>query len=450
MKLKSLILGAAGMFAVTGAQAADLPPAPEPVDYVRVCDAFGSGFFYIPGTDSCLRLRGRLRTEARYRSEKSNSIYDALPTPAGVRRLSVVGASAGRRNTSPFFMRARGYWGWDHRTNTDIGLVRAFFRGYIDRDTQDSNGTSLNLDFAFIQIGGLTVGYSDLIIEPVYLSYTLIHNWSVPGMDEETVLAQYVYSFGNGFSVGAVIFDPTAGSFGSNPRSNFLAGSGAAGTEYGGVRMPNVGGALTYDGSIGTFRLSGFVQDVRPNNPAGPALIGSDHDIGWGVGFSGDIGVPLGTNTRIGFNSQYADGAISFVNADLPSYGADFSVNGVGSTTTTRAWSVGAGLTTQVAERLTFNLGGGYTRASNSNVTGLAGFGIGQTGLDFTNSGTASPWRSVAIIDASANLQYRMTSNLVITGEASYRDVNINSTNGTTRIKGNSAFSTILRAQLDF
>jgi opacity protein-like surface antigen len=347
-------------------------------------------------------------------------------------------------------MRARGYWGWDHRTNTDVGLVRAFFRGFIDRDTQDNNGTSLNLDYAFIQIGNLTVGYTDLIIEPVYLSYTTIHNFSATGMDEEAVLAQYVYSFGNGFSVGAVVFDPTAGSFGSNPRSNFLAGSGAAGTEYGGVRIPDFGAAITYDGSIGTFRLSGLVQDIRPNNPGGPAIIGSDHDIGWGVGFSGDIGVPIGTNTRIGFNGQYADGIVSFINADLPGYGADFSVTGTGSTKTTTAWSVGAGLTTALSERLTFNLSGGYSRASNSNVTGLAGFGIGTTLYDFTNSGTASTWKSVALIDASVNLQYQMTSNLVITGEGSFRNVNINSTAGTNRIKGNNAFSTLLRAQLDF
>ena len=32
-----------------------------PVDYVRVCDAFGSGFFYIPGTDTCLKIGGYVR-----------------------------------------------------------------------------------------------------------------------------------------------------------------------------------------------------------------------------------------------------------------------------------------------------------------------------------------------------------------------------------------------------
>jgi hypothetical protein len=67
MKLvKSLLLGsAAGLFAVAGAQAADLPvrKAAPVVDYVRVCSAYGAGFFFIPGTETCLRVSGRVRAE---------------------------------------------------------------------------------------------------------------------------------------------------------------------------------------------------------------------------------------------------------------------------------------------------------------------------------------------------------------------------------------------------
>jgi opacity protein-like surface antigen len=61
MKIKSLILGsAAALVAVSGARAADavMAPEPEPVDYVRVCDAYGAGYFYIPGTETCLKFDG--------------------------------------------------------------------------------------------------------------------------------------------------------------------------------------------------------------------------------------------------------------------------------------------------------------------------------------------------------------------------------------------------------
>ena len=72
MKLvKSLLLGsAAGLAAVAGAQAADLPDrkaAPVAVDYVRVCSTYGAGFFYIPGSsDTCLRIGGRVRADVLY------------------------------------------------------------------------------------------------------------------------------------------------------------------------------------------------------------------------------------------------------------------------------------------------------------------------------------------------------------------------------------------------
>jgi hypothetical protein len=60
MKLKSLLLGsAAALLTVGGAQAADL--GAEPVNYVRVCDAFGAGFYYAPGTDTCIKISGWVR-----------------------------------------------------------------------------------------------------------------------------------------------------------------------------------------------------------------------------------------------------------------------------------------------------------------------------------------------------------------------------------------------------
>ncbi len=57
------MLGVASAATATTAQAADLPVAPEPVDYVRVCDAYGSRFYHIPDTETCLRVGGRLRTQ---------------------------------------------------------------------------------------------------------------------------------------------------------------------------------------------------------------------------------------------------------------------------------------------------------------------------------------------------------------------------------------------------
>ncbi len=67
MTLKSLLLSsAATLVAISGAQAADtiIAPEPEAVEYVRICDAYGAGYFYIPGTETCLRIGGYVRYQA--------------------------------------------------------------------------------------------------------------------------------------------------------------------------------------------------------------------------------------------------------------------------------------------------------------------------------------------------------------------------------------------------
>src|SRR5205085_10477921 len=75
--VKSLLLGgAAGLVAVAGAQAADLPVKAKPVEYVKVCSLYGEGFFYIPGTDTCLKIGGWVRLDQSFGSgQSSNPFY---------------------------------------------------------------------------------------------------------------------------------------------------------------------------------------------------------------------------------------------------------------------------------------------------------------------------------------------------------------------------------------
>lgn len=69
MNIKSLLLGsAAAIVAASAAHAADAIVAaePEPLEYVRICDAYGTGYFYIPGTETCLKVGGKVRTEGEW------------------------------------------------------------------------------------------------------------------------------------------------------------------------------------------------------------------------------------------------------------------------------------------------------------------------------------------------------------------------------------------------
>ena len=82
--IKSLILGsAAGLVALSGAQAADLPVKAKAVEYVKICSLYGAGFYYIPGTDTCIKLGGYLRVDAVL---GSNNVYSlANLNPGGLR-----------------------------------------------------------------------------------------------------------------------------------------------------------------------------------------------------------------------------------------------------------------------------------------------------------------------------------------------------------------------------
>jgi hypothetical protein len=129
--IKSLILGsAAGLLAVGGAQAADLPVKAKAVEYVKVCSLYGAGFFYIPGTDTCIKLGGYLRIDTTF----NGGIFDQ---PAWSGDLGV-----GNRYADSYASRSRAALTVDTRTATEYGVVRTFMQGDFQFDTYGSNTTN--------------------------------------------------------------------------------------------------------------------------------------------------------------------------------------------------------------------------------------------------------------------------------------------------------------------
>ncbi len=129
--VKSLILGsAAGLIAMSGAQAADLPVKAKAVEYVRICSLYGAGFFYIPGTDTCIKLGGYLRVDTTF----NGSIYDA-PAWSG---------DLGQHNRYADYFDARSRMALtvDTRTATEYGVVRTFGQADFQFTTQGNNTTN--------------------------------------------------------------------------------------------------------------------------------------------------------------------------------------------------------------------------------------------------------------------------------------------------------------------
>src|SRR5471032_715364 len=84
MLIRNWILGsAAGLLAVAGAQAADLPVKAKPVEYVKICSLYGEGFFYIPGTDTCIKIGGWVRAEYVTNAAGSFSEFAGAPGSGG-------------------------------------------------------------------------------------------------------------------------------------------------------------------------------------------------------------------------------------------------------------------------------------------------------------------------------------------------------------------------------
>ena len=150
---KTLLGSAAVIMTMVGAQAADLPSKKAaPATYVKICDAYGAGFFFIPGTDTCMKVGGYVRVDYDYRPERkrsntftTNSTSAATPSVADI-------------STMGFYN--RGTIQLDARTPTSMGVARTFMalREETGGGPQAKSATQPSLEGAFVQWAGFTAG----------------------------------------------------------------------------------------------------------------------------------------------------------------------------------------------------------------------------------------------------------------------------------------------------
>ena len=208
--VKTLLLGtAAGLVAVAGAQAADMPVKAAPVQYVKICSLYGDGFYYIPGTDTCLKMGGYLRVQAEY-----NAGGGGVPVGDSAGGMAPQGLFT-RDNTNDINYRVRGAISWDVRQQTEYGTLRSYIRFGAENTTPTATGggTTFNpfWDRAFIQFAGFTVGRSqsffDLFTYGGAYSYHNVRVSGDTGASGQNLWA-YTAQFGNGFSGTLSLEDP--------------------------------------------------------------------------------------------------------------------------------------------------------------------------------------------------------------------------------------------------
>ncbi|MCZ8543222.1 porin [Mesorhizobium qingshengii] len=259
MNIKSLLLGsAAALIAVSGARAADavVVAEPEPAEYVKICDVYGAGYFYIPGTETCLRIGGYVRYDIGVGDIGS---FD------GARTFDVQSG----KDQATFAKNARFTLKTWTGQETELGTLKTYTEtrfnfgnnnGYGattfgDRTVNSAHNKGVSLNFAWIQLGGLRVGKDESAFD-TFIGYAgnVIQDTLVPYGNFDTNVVQYYFDAGNGFS--AVV--------------SLEEGSGAVGTidsyvphVVGGVKYTQGWGAITgvvaydsnYESVAGKVRL---------------------------------------------------------------------------------------------------------------------------------------------------------------------------------------------------
>jgi hypothetical protein len=334
--VKSLLLGsAAGLVAVAGAQAADLPVKAKPVEYVKVCSLYGAGFWYVPGTDTCLKIGSFVRVQTSWNTDGSDVPIGAAGGQAGGRET--------RTDTSNFGFRVRSGVSVDLRTQTEYGTLRS----YMDIGAQWSTGASntagnnsatavstvsgalnggadtLWVDRGFIQFAGFTAGrirsYFDINSFAPY-GYSNTRFSGDTGALGIYGLA-YTAQFGNGVTA-TISFEDNGQASGGRGHfdwnlSQTAAGLGSLSFDNKGQQAPDVVGALRIDQAWGYAQVSAALHDSsggyygatnvqgngHPSDKYGFAVTGGFtlNDV---LGFKGD---------QFGMQAAYSEGASGYV-----------------------------------------------------------------------------------------------------------------------------------------
>jgi len=308
MKLvKSLLLGsAAGFAAVAGAQAADLPSRKAaPVEYVRVCSAYGAGFFYIPGTETCLRVGGRVRAEY------------------------VVGERFGESDA--YGTRARGRLNIDARTATAYGTLRTFIRYELTNNsgmyvnggngfnvggtvagfaTASASATTSLVDLAFIQFGPITAGRAQSFFD----FYASDFNFnSIRTADTRLNLLAYTATFGSGFSATISLEDRVSGAGTGGGRDLGVGSLAGAALVRQGQDYPDLVGSLRVDQGWGSAQLSGAIGNRKGASAIGAVAVQGDEFV-WAIQGGVKLNLPmLAAGDTLFLQAAYADGALGYL-----------------------------------------------------------------------------------------------------------------------------------------
>jgi hypothetical protein len=358
--LKFLSFASALSISAGAASAADavMAPEPEPVEYVRICDAYGAGFFYIPGTETCLQISGYVRYQMGTASDGETPNYNGFAAEGWSKQV-----------------RAR--VNFDARSETEWGTLRSYIRFQASWDGVGDG--EVEADQAWLSLGGFRAGYTesawaDTVVGGVATTGSHSDN-SMSYGDQQRALIQYNFERNGFFGVVSLEDDDYSGSTIEDNNDGYV---------------PDVVGVLGYaSGWGGVWARVGYDESFD----------GSDNGFGGtnSGGFGGSLGLQVNVPNMEGSSFRlvgyYADGDHAYGTLHGPA-ATYFDGNG------NSEWSILASYGHQFTDKISASVGYQYFSDFYYGGTDL------KSGLDGQSAEVSLVWLPVTNFEVRTEVQY--------------------------------------------
>ena len=312
----------------------------KPVEYVKICSLYGAGYYYIPGTDVCMRIGGYIRQEWSYGYGDNMTNGPFVSTSMQNTRID------GNRE---LVWRTRAYITQETRQQTQYGTLRTF----LNLGVNGNNSFDFSANRAFIQIAGFTVGLASSYFDHYSVAAIayLVDQSSDTGDGGRAVFA-YTAQLGNGISASLSLEEPEskrAGVWNTQiATNNLIASSTTPGTtpSNNGVgltiqptagptlgitgttqimqdqrnsALPDIVANIRADGAWGSFQLMAALHESSGGyfgqTKTGSVAFGHPgNQLGWAVGAGLRVNLPMiGPGDYIAFQAGYSEGAVRYI-----------------------------------------------------------------------------------------------------------------------------------------
>jgi hypothetical protein len=419
---------------------------------VKICSLYGAGFYYIPGTDTCLKIGGFVRAEVNFNAGGSFSVMAAGDFNSN---------SNGTRQT----WRSRAGVTLDARSQTEYGTLRSYMiMATTSTNSQAGGGGAANglgngnpngsgsdpytrlwSNAAFIQFAGFTAGKTGSFFDFDNVAYSNQTNfWGSALGGGGIEVFGYTAQLGNGLSASI------AAENANGHRSNILSTpNGVPATwTYGNQQAPDLTANLRIDQAWGSAQVMGAYHQLTANSTnssVGVEASGSGYAVGAGL----KINLPMiGKNDNITGQFTYSEGATMYAGSGINGgfaltsgnttslaagstnyYGqqADAVVTAGNSLDKTKAWSIIGGFEHGWNANWKTSLYGAYGKLEYSDAasnvlrpaTALAG---SSANWSFWQVGSRTVWTPVSNLDLSVDVMYNSLDGAYATGTAVYAD----------------------------